>query len=146
MGRIDFDGLQDLVGTVYTDSVSQAGNWLQPRIESIAVGKIAISVIVRDEMCNGYAHIHGGMMALIVDEAIGWAVYSLSTEVHYTSVNLNLDFLYAVAAGERIKAVAEIVRHGKKIINAAVKVYNENGALVCSAQSNLVATSMKIAY
>lgn len=141
-----YDELKQLVGKEFTDSRSPAGNWLRPRIEQFEKGIAAISVIVRPEMCNVYKHIHGGMMSLLVDEAIGWAVVSLNTEQHYTSVSLNIDFLYAAAEGERIKAIAHIIRHGKKVINAAVEVLNAKNQLICRANSNLVATNMKVAF
>lgn len=141
-----FDELKNLVGKVFTDSRSPAGNWLHPRIEHFEKGNAAISVVVRPEMCNPYQHIHGGMMSLVIDEAIGWAVVSLSSEIHYTSISLNIDFLYAAAEGERITAKAKIVRHGKKIINAAVEVFNEKDEIICRANSNLAATNMKIAF
>jgi len=141
-----FDELKALVGKEFTDSRSPAGNWLHPRIEAFEKGHATISVVVRPEMCNPFRHIHGGMMSLVVDEAIGWAVVSLSSENHYTTVSLNLDFLYAAAEGERIFATATIIRHGKKVINVAVEVFNEKDELICRANSNLVSTNMKIAF
>lgn len=146
MKLASFEELKSLVGKEFTDSRSPAGNWLKPKVETVEKGKVAISVVIRKEMCNPFRHIHGGMMSLIVDEAIGWAVISLSPEKHYTSVSLNLDFLYAAAEGERIKAVAKIIRQGKKIINASVEVLNEKQEIICRANSNLVSTTMKIAF
>lgn len=137
-----FEVIKKLVGTDVQNPKSPAGNWLQPRLESFEKGEADISIIVRPEMCNPYQKIHGGMMSLLVDESIGWAIISLSTTTRYTSVTLNLDFLYAANEGERITAKTRIIRHGKKIINAAVEVYNENNILLCRANSNLIATSM----
>lgn len=132
-------------GKEVKDSRSQAGNWLQLTLEHIEKGTAAISLIVRKEMTNPYGNIHGGMMSLVIDEAIGWAVVSLDAENHYTSMNLNIDFLYAIKEGSRLKAIATIVRHGKKIINAACEVYDvHSGALLSKASSNLIATNMKI--
>ena len=136
--------LQEMVGTEVDNSRSPAGNWLKPRLESVEKGKVAMSVVIRPEMGNPFNNIHGGMMSLIIDEAIGWAIVSLEAENHYTSVSLNIDFLYAASVGERITAVAEIVRQGKKIINSEVKVYNEKGILLSKATSNLVVTGMQI--
>lgn len=136
--------IQEMVGTEVEDSRSPAGNWLKPRLESAAKGKVAISVLIRKDMCNPFGNIHGGMMSLVIDEAIGWAIVSLEAAAHYTSVSLNLDFLFAAAEGERITAVAEIIRQGKKIINAEVHVYNAQQVLLSKATSNLVATGMTI--
>lgn len=134
--------IQNLVGETIEDSKSPAGNWLQPRLEGIEKGYAKISVVVRKEMCNPYGNIHGGMMALVMDENIGWAMVSSGLPVHYTSVTLNLDFLYAAAEGERIFSEAKIVRAGKKIVNVEVMVHNENKVLLAKASSNLVVTSM----
>jgi len=135
--------IKQLEGKDIGDSKSEAGNWLHPRLEKAERGKIIMSVLIRKEMCNPFGNIHGGMMALVVDEAIGWAVVSLEAESHYTSISLNLDFLYAAAKGERIKAVASVVRKGKKIINVEVSVFNEKEVLLSRASSNLVVTGMK---
>jgi acyl-coenzyme A thioesterase 13 len=136
--------IKGMVGTEIEDSRSPAGNWLKPRLESVERGKVAMSVLIRREMCNPFGNIHGGMMSLVIDEAIGWALVSLEAVSHYTSVSLNLDFLFAAAEGERITAVAEIIRQGKKIVNAEVHVYNEKDILLSKATSNLVATGMTI--
>lgn len=138
------DRIKAMTGTEVEDSRSPAGNWLKPRLEAAERGKVTLSVLVRPEMCNPYGNIHGGMMSLVADEAIGWAVVSLEAEAHYTSVSLHLDFLFAAAQGERVVAVAEIIRQGKKIINASVEIFNEKGILLSRATSNLVVTGMKI--
>ncbi len=138
--------LQKMQGTVIDDSRSPAGNWLKPRLEQIEKGKAVMSVLIRREMCNPFGNIHGGMMSLVIDEAIGWAIVSLEAELHYTSVSLHTDFLYAASEGERITAVAEIIRQGKKIINAEVKVFNERSSLLSKATSNLVSTGMQILH
>lgn len=136
--------LQQLVGNVITDSRSPAGNWLQPRLESIAEGQAEISVLIRPEMCNPFGNIHGGMMSLVIDECIGWAIVSLQASQHYTSVTLHVDFLYAAAHDERIFAFTRVRRQGKKIINTETEVTNSKGVLLARASSNLVVTGMQI--
>lgn len=138
------DEIKLLQGREIETSRSPAGNWLRPRLERIERGYAELSVLIRKEMCNPFGNIHGGMMSLVVDEAIGWAVVSLEAEDHYTSVTLNLDFLYAAAEGERITARARVVRQGKKVINTEVHVCNEAGTLLSRAGSNLVVTGMKV--
>lgn len=137
--------LQERIGKVINDTFSPAGSWLSFTLQSVSKGKGIASLEVRPEMCNPYGNIHGGMMALVIDEIIGFAVISLNAENHYTSVNLNIDYLYAIKGGDRLRAECEIVRHGKKIINADVRVYhNESNTLLAKASSNLVVTNMPI--
>ena len=130
-------------GKVVTDSRSPAGNWLRFTLEHIEKGKATLSTEVRTEMTNPYGHIHGGMMSLVIDEAIGWAVVSLETDMHYTSLTLNVDFLYAIKDGERLRAKSEVLRTGKKIINVECHVYDMNDRILARANSNLIVTGME---
>ena len=133
----------NFLGKLITESRSPAGNWLQFTLEHIDKGVAEISLTVRKDMCNPYGNIHGGMMALVMDEVIGWSMVSLDTDSHYTSLNLNVDFLYAIKKGERLKARSEVVRAGKKIIHVTCTVADMNGNLLGKASSNLIVTSMK---
>ena len=129
-------------GREVKDSRSPAGNWLGITLESIEKGHAVLSMTVRSEMTNPYGNIHGGMMSLVIDEAIGWAVVSLDAELHYTSLTLNLDFLYAIKEGERLRADAKVLRVGKKIINVECHVYDMDQRILARANSNLIVTHM----
>jgi len=132
------------LGKIVTDSRSDAGNWLQLTLEHIEKGAATISLVLRKEMTNPYGMIHGGMMSLVMDETIGWAIVSLDADHHYTSLNLNVDFLYAIKEGDRLTSHAKIVRQGKKIIYAECSVYDSKGNLAGRGASNLVVTGMKL--
>ena len=130
-------------GKEVADSRSPAGNWLRFTLEHIEKGSATLTALVRNEMTNPYGHIHGGMMSLVIDEAIGWAVVSLDTELHYTSLTLNVDFLYAIKEGERLRAESKVLRVGKKIINVECHVYDLAGKVLARANSNLIVTGME---
>ena len=130
------------LGREVKDSRSEAGNWLGFTLEHIEKGKATLNLEVRKEMANPYGNIHGGMMSLVIDEAIGWAVVSLDTENHYTSLTLNMDFLYAIKIGERLRAKSEVLRVGKKIINVECHVYDMADNILARANSNLIVTHM----
>ncbi len=125
------------------DSRSPAGNWLQIKVELIEKGHAVLSCAVRKEMTNPYGNIHGGMMSLVIDETIGWAVVSLDAEQHYTSLTLNVDFLYAIKEGQRLRSEARVLRMGKKIINVECHVYDMDGKILARANSNLIVTNME---
>jgi uncharacterized protein (TIGR00369 family) len=135
--------LEQHVGKQMTISPSEAGNWLAFTLDHIERGTATISLSVRPEMTNPYKHIHGGMMALVIDESIGWAVLSLESELNYTSLNLNVDFLYAIKMGERLRAKSTVIRAGKKIINVECLVYDMQDRLLAKASSNLINTGMQ---
>ncbi len=144
MAIIAFSELKKQEGKVLQNLPSATGNWLAARLLHIEHGKAEMEVKIRKEMTNPYGNIHGGMMATIIDETIGWAVISAEFPVHYTSVNLSIDFLYAASLDELIIAKAEIVRAGKKMLHTSVNVYNLSGLLLARASSNLVVTGMAI--
>lgn len=130
-------------GKEVKNSRSDAGNWLGFTLDKIEKGKAWLSLTVRKEMTNPYGNIHGGMMSLVIDEAIGWAVVSLDAEQHYTSLTLNVDFLYAIKAGDRLRAESVVLRMGKKIINVECHVYDMEGKILARANSNLIVTHME---
>jgi acyl-coenzyme A thioesterase 13 len=130
-------------GKLVKDSRSAAGNWLGFTLERIEKGRAVISLEVREEMANPYGNIHGGMMSLVIDEAIGWAVVSLDASQHYTSLTINVDFLYAIKTGERLRAESVVLRTGKKIVNVECHVYDMEGKILARANSNLIATNME---
>lgn len=130
-------------GKLVQDSRSAAGNWMHFTLEHIEKGTATISMEVKHEMTNPYGNIHGGMMALVMDEVIGWGVVSLDTDNHYTSLNLNVDFLYAIKQGDRLKATSKVVRAGKKIIHVECHVYDMQENLLGKASSNLIVTGMR---
>ncbi|MCB0696636.1 MAG: PaaI family thioesterase [Chitinophagaceae bacterium] len=130
-------------GKLVQDSRSAAGNWLNFTLEHIDKGTATISLEVKEDMTNPYGNIHGGMMALVMDEVIGWGVVSLDTDNYYTSLNLNVDFLYAIKMGERLKATSKVVRAGKKIIHVECHVYDMQDRILGKASSNLIVTGMR---
>ena len=135
----------NFLGKEVTDTRSPAANWLRFVLEEIEVGKAVIRVRIRPEMTNPYGNIHGGMMSLVIDETMGWAVASLGTESHFTSLNLSVDFLYAIKSGDEMRTEATVLRGGKRITNVTCYVYNMDGTLLSHANSNLITTGMPFA-
>lgn len=129
-------------GKEVRNSFSPAGNWLEHRLEKIEKGTATISLTVKHDMTNPFGNLHGGMMAVIIDETIGWSVLSLESEQPYTSLNLNLDFLFGISEGERLACTSTVIRQGKKVIHVAVEVrHAEKQTLLARASSNLIASS-----
>ncbi len=130
-------------GKEVTTSRSPAGNWLAFTLERIQKGEAVLNVLVKHEMTNPYGNIHGGMMSLVIDEAIGWGVVSLDADTHYTSLTLNVDFLFSIKEGQRLRAESKVLRVGKKIINVECHVYDLEGKILARGNSNLIATGME---
>ena len=126
-------------GRLVTEARSAAGNWLGFTLEKAERGRVEFSLPVRAEMTNPFRGLHGGMMGVIVDECMGWAVVALDLPVRYTTTGLHLDFLHAAMEGETVRAVAEVIRQGKRTIYVECSVFGESGKLVARANSTLIA-------
>ena len=131
------------LGKLVEDGPSPAGNWLGLTLVDAEPGEITLSLYLKKDMTNPYGNIHGGMMALIMDEAIGWSVVSLGAPTHYTTMNLVVDFLYAAAEGETLTAKSKVIRQGKKVVHAVCDVFDSKGTLLAKGSSNLIVTGMQ---
>ncbi len=146
MSNVFMERIQDWVGQTITESRSPAGNWLGFVLKEIAVGEVTLEFTVRHEMINPLGTLHGGIMSTMIDETMGWAVHSLGLPVLYTTVNLQVDFLYGAKEGETVTAKAKVVRQGKKIANVSCEVFGENVSLLARGSSNLVSTGIEVKY
>ncbi len=125
-------------------SPSPSGRWLDGALLAAEPGSLTVQFTVREEMCNPARILQGGIAATMLDDLMGMTVFSLGLDVFFTSVNLNVDFLYAAPLGATVTAKSEIIRQGKKIIHAECRLTDEAGRLVAKATSNLVATSQSV--
>jgi uncharacterized protein (TIGR00369 family) len=114
--------------------------WLDGRIVSCDVGEMEVSFTVRPEMANPTGLLHGGMQAAIIDDVIGMTSATLGEEGFMLTIDLHVNFLGKVEVGQTVKARARVVRSGKRIAHAVCEIIDENGAIVCRGDSNLVKT------
>jgi acyl-coenzyme A thioesterase 13 len=77
----------------------------------------------------------------MMDDIIGMTSFSMGSQVFYSTVNLNTDFLYSAKPNEKLIVKSKIVRMGKKIAHAEGEIRNETGQIIAKCTTNLVATS-----
>jgi uncharacterized protein (TIGR00369 family) len=118
--------------------------WLDGILLSAEKGSITAEFEVRADQLNHAGVMHGGIISTILDEMMGVTLITYQIEHLYVTINLYVDFLYGAKLGEKLKAVSQVYRVGKKIANVEAKLYNESGQLIAKATSNLAATSVKV--
>lgn len=118
--------------------------WLDGVLLSAEKGSITAEFEVRADQLNHAGVMHGGIISTILDEMMGVTLITYQIEHLYVTINLYVDFLYGAKLGEKLKAVSQVYRVGKKIANVEAKLYNETGQLIAKATSNLAATSVKV--
>ncbi len=118
--------------------------WLDGTLLAAEMGSITAEFVVRPDQLNHAGVMHGGIITTILDEMMGVTLITYEIEHLYVTINLHVDFLFGAKEGEKLKAVSEVFRVGKKIANVEAKLYNEKGQLIAKATSNLAATSVKV--
>lgn len=122
---------------------SSAGNWLNGVFTEAAEGMISKRFEVRPEMLNPGQTLHGGIIALMLDEIIGIACFSLHREFIYTTVSLNVNYLKPARVGETVIGKAQVLRPGNQIVAMEAELYNQEGKLLAKASSNMVRTPQR---
>lgn len=122
-------------------SPSPFGRWLNGTLTVVEEGSLTVEFIVRTDMCNPAHILHGGVATSILDDVIGMTVFSMGSQIFYSTVNLSVDFLFAAKPNEKLTAKSKIVRMGKKIAHAEGEIRNEAGQIIAKCTTNLVATS-----
>ena len=85
------------------------------RLESVAPGRVEISVPFRAELTQQHGFFHAGVIATIADSAGGYAAFTLfGADAGVLTVEFKLNLL-AAADGERASAVGEVIRAGRTL-------------------------------
>ena len=120
--------------------------WLDGTLIKASAGSITAEFTVREDQCNHAQVMHGGIITTILDEIMGMTLITLEIDHLYVTINLHVDFLFGAKAGEKVTAVSEVFRVGKKIANVEAKLYNAEGKLLAKSTSNLAATSIPVQF
>jgi uncharacterized protein (TIGR00369 family) len=108
--------------------------YLGIEVESAGEGWVRLRVPIRDELRNAAgAPVHGGVLATLVDAAIGGALGTYGAAAaggtDQATLDLNVSFVGA-ARGEAIVAEGKILRRGRTIAFGETRVTDGTGSLV----------------
>lgn len=103
-------------------------------VEAAGEGWVRLRAPVRDELRNAAgAPVHGGVLATLVDAAVGGALgtygYASAGGVDQATLDLNVSFVGA-ARGEAIFAEGKILRRGRTVAFGETRVTDAAGTLV----------------
>jgi uncharacterized protein (TIGR00369 family) len=109
-------------------------SYLGIEVEAAGEGWVRLRVPMRDELRNAAgAPVHGGVLATLVDAAIGGALGTYGTAaaggVDQATLDLNVSFVGA-ARGDAIVAEGRILRRGRTIAFGETRVTDATGTLV----------------
>jgi len=107
-------------------------------LEQVASGTATLAVNVRKELTQNQGVVHGGAIASLIDTATAFAIISLlAPKEKVTTVDLTISYLRPAAAG-RLKAVAKVVRAGRRLFVVSAEVFDKQGKLITTALSTYI--------
>lgn len=103
-------------------------------VEAAGEGWVRLRVAIRDDLRNAAgAPVHGGVLATLVDAAVGGALGTYGTAssggVDQATLDLNVSFVGA-ARGDTLLAEGRIIRRGRSIAFGETRVTDAAGTLV----------------
>ena len=136
--------LKDRIGKEVTDSPSPFMSWLKPVMVEVTEGSLTFQYTVRHEMTNPFGTLHGGIIAAMIDDAIGATLISYGEPNFYVSINLVVDYLASAREGDIILAQTAITKKGNQVVNAQCEIWNaDRSKLIAKGYTNLLKTEIK---
>lgn len=116
--------MRQVVGKDSQNSPSPVMRWLNPVLISINEKGLTFKYLIRNEMTNPYKGLHGGISALIIDDAIGATMMAFNQDYICLTVNNNIDYKSSAAEGETIFAETMIIENETRIVTARCEIWN----------------------
>ena len=98
----------------------------------MADGTATVVLPMCRESLNRWGGAHGGILFALCDVAMGMAILTLRQEMVVT-VNADIDYLAAAAAGSTLTAVGRVDRLGGKLAFCSAEVTDETGRVIVQA-------------
>lgn len=124
--------LQRVLGTV------PFAKLLGLELEHVGSGTATLALDVRNELTQNNGIVHGGAIASLIDTATAFAIISLlAPRESVTTVDLTISYLRPLTSG-RLRAVAKVVRAGRRLIVVSAEVFTPDGKLATTALSTYI--------
>lgn len=134
-GKLDTARVERLSAAL--DSVPFA-KLLGIELDEIDAGVATLSLEIKPELKQNHGVVHGGAIASLIDSATAFAIISLlPPDEHATTVDLTISYLRPLTQG-RARAVARVVRSGKRLIVVSAELFDDAGTLSATALSTYI--------
>mgnify|MGYP000439287353 CR=1 FL=1 len=102
--------------------------WLGISVDQVSEGTAELSMMVREDMLNGFGVAHGGITYSLADSALAFA--SNAQGKHAVSIETSISHTKAVMAGDRLTAVAKEDNLSSRLGIYSIEVTNQNQQVV----------------
>ena len=107
-------------------------------LEKVVPGEAILTLAIRPELSQNHGVVHGGAIASLIDTATAFAILTLlEPEERVTTVDLTISYLRPGLEGH-LRAIARVLRQGRRLLNTSAEVTNEGGTLLATALSTYI--------
>ncbi|MGH8976997.1 MAG: PaaI family thioesterase [Acidimicrobiia bacterium] len=134
----DRDGLEQLRAVARGAAAPPpAAALLGMQIDSVDRGRVVFAIVADEMHENPMGTMHGGIIATLVDSAMGCAVLSmLPAGTGYTTLELKTNYVRPIVQTTgSVRAEGRVVHLGGTVATAEATVKDENGTLYAHASS-----------
>jgi uncharacterized protein (TIGR00369 family) len=133
------DAMRWVQAEVPTDMPS-IGRLLGMRFDDVESGRVVVSLDTRPDFINPLGIVHGGILATLLDTAMGCAVHTtLPAGVSYSTLELKVNYIRAVPPdGRALTAEGNVIHSGRRTATAEGKVLDQRGKLIGHATTTCI--------
>ena len=108
-------------------------------------GRSELALLVDERHLRNMPILHGGVLATLLDSALGVAASSVAPANRLTvTAQLNVNFIRPAFPGERLVAVGEVRHSGRQSVVAFGEVRTEGNELVATASGTFLLSLIHI--
>nr|WP_261567448.1 PaaI family thioesterase [Frankia gtarii] len=118
------------------------GHSLGVRMRTLEVGRTVWTLLPSPAAANAMFTVHGGVIATLMDTAMGSAVYTtLPAGMFYTTLELKVNFVRSVNLdAASLECIGRTVHVGRRTATAEAQVTNADGKLVAHGSCTCLLT------
>ncbi len=84
---------------------------------------------------NPFGHVQGGLLAAMIDNCIGPAVFLLVPDRQMTTIEMKVNYLSPAHPGDLLRGEAHVIKHGRTTAYVEIALTREDGTLVAKASA-----------
>jgi len=98
-------------------------------------GKCVMHMVIKPMHTNVYHFAHGGVLATLLDTAMGLAAAGIGRQI--VTMNMNTSYIHSICVGEEATATARIIHNGRHSMVAEAEVRNQNNELIAKSTATM---------
>jgi len=114
-------------------------DFLNAQLLEMTGGVAVVRFTPSSEMENPYGLIQGGILAGMIDNIIGPAVVSVAPDRQSSTIQMTVNYLRSVKAGEKLIGTARVIKHGRTqaFVEATLEWERDKALLVKASATNV---------